>query len=168
MLVWVMGIPGDIFGAASAAVLGFGQLTKDALELILQVCCWANRLLCCRAFERALKPGHTRLVMAGHRVSLVCTRATADLINREGTRVRFPIKGWGASLEIASSGLAGALAACEPEEADPGEHGAGVPFPMSDVETGEGTERQVLIDPEYVRAMVASIVKDQDLSRYIL
>ncbi len=26
----------------------------------------------------------------------------------------------------------------------------------------------VLIDPEYVRAMVASIVKDQDLSRYIL
>jgi ATP-dependent HslUV protease ATP-binding subunit HslU len=43
-----------------------------------------------------------------------------------------------------------------------------VPIPFSDVETEEGTERQVLIDPEYVRAMVASIVKDQDLSRYIL
>jgi ATP-dependent HslUV protease ATP-binding subunit HslU len=26
----------------------------------------------------------------------------------------------------------------------------------------------VVIDPEYVRAMVATIVKDQDLSRYIL
>jgi len=26
----------------------------------------------------------------------------------------------------------------------------------------------VVIDPEYVRQMVASIVKDQDLSRYIL
>jgi hypothetical protein len=35
--------------------------------------------------------------------------------------VRFPIKGWGASLEIASTGLAGALSACQPEDADPGE-----------------------------------------------
>src|ERR1700692_4947097 len=48
------------------------------------------------------------------------------------------------------------------------ENGATVPLPMSDVETPEGRERVVLIDPEYVRAMVASIVKDQDLSRYIL
>jgi ATP-dependent HslUV protease ATP-binding subunit HslU len=36
------------------------------------------------------------------------------------------------------------------------------------METADGRERVVLIDPEYVRAMVASIVKDQDLSRYIL
>ena len=35
----------------------------------------------------------TKLLMAGHRVSLVCTKPTADLINREGTVVRFPIKG---------------------------------------------------------------------------
>ena len=48
------------------------------------------------------------------------------------------------------------------------EHGAKVPLPMTEVETAEGRERVVLIDPEYVRAMVASIVKDQDLSRYIL
>jgi len=48
------------------------------------------------------------------------------------------------------------------------ENGATVPLPISEVETAEGTERVVLIDPEYVRAMVASIVKDQDLSRYIL
>jgi ATP-dependent HslUV protease ATP-binding subunit HslU len=48
------------------------------------------------------------------------------------------------------------------------ENGATVPLPMSEVETAEGRERVVLIDPEYVRAMVASIVKDQDLSRYIL
>jgi hypothetical protein len=34
-----------------------------------------------------------KVLMAGHRVSLVCTRPTADLINREGTIVRFPIKG---------------------------------------------------------------------------
>ena len=49
----------------------------------------------------------TRLLMAGHRVSLVCTRGTADLINREGTRVRFPIKGWQGSLELASASLPG-------------------------------------------------------------
>src|SRR6202522_1244150 len=48
------------------------------------------------------------------------------------------------------------------------ENGATVPLPISEVETADGRERVVLIDPEYVRAMVASIVKDQDLSRYIL
>ena len=34
----------------------------------------------------------TTLLMADHRVVLVCTRPTADLINREGTVVRFPVK----------------------------------------------------------------------------
>jgi ATP-dependent HslUV protease ATP-binding subunit HslU len=48
------------------------------------------------------------------------------------------------------------------------ENGATVPLPINDVETTDGRERVVMIDPEYVRAMVASIVKDQDLSRYIL
>jgi ATP-dependent HslUV protease ATP-binding subunit HslU len=48
------------------------------------------------------------------------------------------------------------------------ENGTTVPLPMSDEETAAGKERVVRIDPEYVRAMVASIVKDQDLSRYIL
>jgi ATP-dependent HslUV protease ATP-binding subunit HslU len=48
------------------------------------------------------------------------------------------------------------------------ENGATVPLPVSDVESTDGQERVVLIDPDYVRAMVASIVKDQDLSRYIL
>src|ERR1700678_3324430 len=48
------------------------------------------------------------------------------------------------------------------------ENGATVPLPVSEEESVNGLERVVLIDPEYVRAMVASIVKDQDLSRYIL
>jgi ATP-dependent HslUV protease ATP-binding subunit HslU len=54
------------------------------------------------------------------------------------------------------------------EIASAAENGATVPLPITEVETAEGRERVVLIDPEYVRAMVASIVKDQDLSRYIL
>ena len=46
----------------------------------------------------------TKLLMAGHRVSMVCTKPTADLINREGTIVRFPIKGRAAPLDIAKIG----------------------------------------------------------------
>jgi ATP-dependent HslUV protease ATP-binding subunit HslU len=42
------------------------------------------------------------------------------------------------------------------------------PLPYLERETQIGTEKVFLITPEYVRHMVASIVKDQDLSRYIL
>ena len=45
---------------------------------------------------------------------------------------------------------------------------ATVPLPVVDREIPTGYERVVVIDPEYVRQMVADIVKDQDLSRYIL
>ncbi len=61
----------------------------------------------------------TKLLMAGHRVSLVCTRPTADLINREGTIVRMPIKGRPAHLDIPSKKLPGVLSAITPEEVDP-------------------------------------------------
>ena len=56
----------------------------------------------------------TKLVMAGHDVTLVCTRSTADLINREGTVVRFPIKGRDSLLNISSKGLSGKLSASSP------------------------------------------------------
>jgi hypothetical protein len=61
----------------------------------------------------------TKLLMAGHRASLVCTKPTAELINREGTRVRFPIKGRTAPLEIASKNLPGTLQASAPEDVNP-------------------------------------------------
>jgi hypothetical protein len=61
----------------------------------------------------------TKLAMAGHEVTLVCTRPTAQLIKREGTMVRFPIKGREGLLEIASEALPGALDACPPEDVDP-------------------------------------------------
>jgi ketopantoate reductase len=64
----------------------------------------------------------TKLLMAGHRVTLVCTGPTARLINREGTRVRFPIRGREPLLEIASRKLPGTLAAVTPDEADPGQY----------------------------------------------
>jgi ATP-dependent HslUV protease ATP-binding subunit HslU len=45
---------------------------------------------------------------------------------------------------------------------------ATTPLPIIERETATGREKVAIIDPEYVRQMVASIVKDQDLSRYIL
>jgi hypothetical protein len=62
----------------------------------------------------------TKLLMAGHRVTLVCTRPTAQLINSEGTRVRFPIRGRESLLEVASRDLPGTLSAAAPADVDPG------------------------------------------------
>jgi hypothetical protein len=62
----------------------------------------------------------TKLLMAGQHVSLVCTRPTADLINREGTLVRFPMRSPERLIEIASKGLPGELSASTPDEVDPG------------------------------------------------
>jgi ATP-dependent HslUV protease ATP-binding subunit HslU len=42
------------------------------------------------------------------------------------------------------------------------------PLPYEERMTASGPEKVFLIGPEYVKQMVASIVKDQDLSRYIL
>src|SRR5215813_433093 len=63
----------------------------------------------------------TKLLMAGHSVSLVCTKSTADLINREGTVVRFPIKGRESLLDISSKSLPGTLSAATPDETRPEE-----------------------------------------------
>src|SRR5262252_7388276 len=61
----------------------------------------------------------TKLLMAGHTVSMVCTKPTADLINREGTVVRLPIKGREALLDVASKTLSGKLSATTPDDVDP-------------------------------------------------
>ncbi|WP_204350240.1 ketopantoate reductase family protein, partial [Klebsiella pneumoniae] len=34
----------------------------------------------------------TKLLMAGHNVTLVCRRKTADLINQQGTQVRIKLR----------------------------------------------------------------------------
>ncbi|EGI77847.1 hypothetical protein HGR_04009 [Hylemonella gracilis ATCC 19624] len=60
----------------------------------------------------------SKLLMAGHSVTLVCRQETADLINREGTRVRMPVKGREGLVEIDSRDLpptAGRLDAMPPQ-----------------------------------------------------
>ncbi len=61
----------------------------------------------------------TKLLLARHQVTLVCTRPTAELINRDGTVVRFPIRGRETPVEISSKGLEGELSASAPDTVDP-------------------------------------------------
>lgn len=75
-----------------------------------------NRILILGASYGSLPA--SKLLMAGHTVSLVCTGDTARLINREGVRVRFPLRDR-APLEIDSRRLPGTLDALMPEDADP-------------------------------------------------
>ncbi|MBM3772012.1 MAG: hypothetical protein FJW27_12160 [Acidimicrobiia bacterium] len=62
----------------------------------------------------------TKLLMAGHRATLVCTAPTADLITREGTIVRMPVKGRPAPVDLSSKHLPGVLSATTPAAVDPG------------------------------------------------
>jgi hypothetical protein len=61
----------------------------------------------------------TKLLMASHAVTLVCTPSTVELINREGTMVRFPIKGRPALVDISSKALPGKLTAAAPDDVKP-------------------------------------------------
>src|SRR5215472_11264559 len=84
-----------------------------------------------------------KLSMAGHRVSLVCTRPTAELINREGIRVRFPVRGREAPLELHSKTLEGTVSACAPDEADPREYDL-IVFAMQEAQYGASGVRELM------------------------
>ncbi len=62
----------------------------------------------------------TKLALAGHSADLVCLPAEADLINKDGARVRLPVKGREGLVEVDSRKLPGKLAAIGPKDADPG------------------------------------------------
>jgi hypothetical protein len=58
----------------------------------------------------------TKLAMGGHQVTLVCLPQEADLINREGTIVRFPIRGHAGLTEVKSKELRGVVRAESPAD----------------------------------------------------
>ena len=60
----------------------------------------------------------TKLLMAGHNVTLVCRKKTAELINREGTEVRIKLRDEPAHRSILSRDLPGKLDATSPAEVD--------------------------------------------------
>jgi hypothetical protein len=60
----------------------------------------------------------TKLLMAGHNVTLVCRRKTADLINKEGTEVRIKLRDEPKHRSIFSRDLPGKLDAVAPQDVD--------------------------------------------------
>jgi len=64
----------------------------------------------------------TKLMMAGHDVSLVCRGETAALINAEGTDVRIKLRDEDAHRSIRSAGLPGSVTAVTTEDVDPADY----------------------------------------------
>jgi Ketopantoate reductase PanE/ApbA len=60
----------------------------------------------------------TKLLMAGHNVTLVCRKKTAELINRDGTEVRIKLRNETAYRAIFSREQPGNLEAAPPEDVD--------------------------------------------------
>lgn len=85
----------------------------------------------------------TKLLMAGERVTLVCTPSTADLINRDGTVVKFAVKGRDALLDVPSSKLPGALDAAAPDSVDPAKYDL-VVLGMQEAQYGASGVRELM------------------------
>ena len=60
----------------------------------------------------------TKLLMAGHNVTLVCRAKTAELINRDGTEVRLKLRDEAVHRAIFSRDLPGTVDAVAPEDVD--------------------------------------------------
>jgi hypothetical protein len=85
----------------------------------------------------------TKLLMAGHGVTLVCTAPTAELINSEGTVVRFPVRGRADLVDILSRGLPGTLHASTPEGVNPADFDLAV-LGMQESQYGEDGVKQLM------------------------
>lgn len=63
-----------------------------------------------------------KLLLAGHNVRLVCLPDEADLFNKDGARVRMPVRGREGLVEIDSRDLPGELSAAGPGDVDPSDY----------------------------------------------
>jgi hypothetical protein len=61
----------------------------------------------------------SKLLFGGHKVTLICLPAEADLIDKEGFRVRMPVKGRKDHIEIDSRKLSSAVRAAGPGDVKP-------------------------------------------------
>lgn len=86
----------------------------------------------------------TKLLMAGHDVTLVCRRKTAELINAEGTEVRLKLKGEDAHRAIRSTDLPGKLTASTPQDVTATDYDM-VGLAMQEPQYAHHTLRTVLI-----------------------
>ena len=85
----------------------------------------------------------TKLLMAGHDVTLLCREATARLINDEGTEVRIRLRDEAEHRGFRSRDLPGRLDATTPQDADPAGHDL-VCLAMQEPQYGEASVRGLL------------------------
>ncbi|KNG94561.1 ketopantoate reductase family protein [Pseudaestuariivita atlantica] len=85
----------------------------------------------------------TKLLMAGHDVTLVCRAQTAALFNAEGSKVRIKLRGEDAHREFHSHDLPGTLDAKAPDQVDPAGYDM-VALAMSEPQYGHGDIRALM------------------------
>ncbi|MEP0943003.1 MAG: hypothetical protein ABJH63_21150 [Rhizobiaceae bacterium] len=85
----------------------------------------------------------TKLLMAGHDVTLVCLPEEAELINSEGTFVRITLRGEDEPRIIASKDQPGTVNACTPDEADPAAYDL-IAMAMQEPQYGADSVRSLL------------------------
>jgi hypothetical protein len=61
----------------------------------------------------------TKLLFGGHRITMVCLPAEVEAFNRDGARVRLPVRGRKVPVELDSRKLPGRLLAAGPTDVDP-------------------------------------------------
>jgi hypothetical protein len=61
----------------------------------------------------------TKLLFGGHKITMVCLPAEIEAFNRDGARVRMPIRGRAAPVELDSRKLPGSLRAAGPADVNP-------------------------------------------------
>lgn len=64
----------------------------------------------------------TKLLFGGHKITLICLPAEAEAINSQGARVRLPVKGRSAPVEIDTRNLPGKLSAAGPGDVNPADY----------------------------------------------
>ncbi len=85
----------------------------------------------------------SKMLFGGHRVTLVCLPAEADLINAEGFRVRMPVKGRKDQIEIDSRKLPGKVSAAGADGVDPKDYDL-VGLAMQEPQYGSPGVRELL------------------------
>jgi hypothetical protein len=98
-----------------------------------------------------------KLLLAGHTVKLICLPAEAELINKEGARVRMPVKGREGLVEVDSRNLPGRLSAGGPQGVNPADYDL-VALAMQEPQYRSPGVRELLADVAKSRVPCMSIM----------
>ena len=85
----------------------------------------------------------SKIALAGHNATMVCTAPGAKLVNAEGTRVRLPVKALGKAIELDSRSLSGDVRACTPGDCDPSDFDLAI-LAMQEPQYGADGVRQLM------------------------